>query len=60
MTAGHHIQIVVSPALATALRQRAKLEGVSVSRMGAQLLEAGLRMVPPLPVAPSPSLERET
>jgi hypothetical protein len=60
MTASHRLQLNVSPALAAALRQRAELEGVSVSRMGAQLLEAGLRTVPPLIAAPSPSLERET
>jgi len=48
MAEGVRVQIVVPVSLAEALRQRAKQENRTVSSLGAYLLEAGLRSLPPL------------
>jgi len=59
MAEGVRIQLVIPEGLATALRERAKAEGRTVSNLGAFLLETALRQLPPL-FGSSPGLDRES
>jgi hypothetical protein len=58
MAEGVRLQFVLPTGLADALKRRAKLEGRTVSSLGAFLLELGLRQIPPLETG-SPGLDRE-
>ena len=58
MAEGTRIQLVLPNGLAVALRERAQIEGRTVSNLGAFLLETALRQLPPL-TAGSPGLDRE-
>lgn len=58
MAEGVRLQFVLPAGLADALKRRAKLEGRTVSSLGAFLLELGLRQIPPLETG-SPGLDRE-
>lgn len=55
MAEGIRLQVVVPQSLADALRRRAEAERRSLSSLGAYLLEAGLRNLPPLKGADPPA-----